>query len=192
MNAMDLEGIQKKAIDTLRNGGLLLYPTDTVWGIGCDATREEAVRRIFTLKQRPEHKPFILLVSSQQMLEQYVGPVHPKLDRLLQYHERPLTVVYPQCQHLPEISHGADGSVAIRIVKDAFCKTIIEGLGRPIVSTSANRTGDPFPKHFGEITSDIISGVDYVTPHRQQETEPGEPSVMVKLSEKDELIFLRN
>lgn len=187
-----IEGILDKAIVTLKNGGTILYPTDTIWGLGCDATQAEAVDKIFKLKQRPTDKPFILLMADREMAVEYVGHFHPKLDRLLQYHQRPLTIVFSKCKQLPPTAHGPDGSVAIRIVKDEFCRRLIDRYGRPLVSTSANINGAPFPKHFGEISSDIISAVDYVTPYRQEETSPTEPSVIVTLSKKDELVFIRN
>lgn len=187
-----LEEILHSAAEILTDQGIILYPTDTIWGIGCDATQSSAVERIFKLKERPTSKPFVLLVADQKMAEEYVGAIHPRLDRLMQYHERPLTVVYPICRQLPSISHSQDGSVAVRIVKDEFCRQLIRKVGRPLVATSANVSDQPFPKHFGEISSTILSGVDYVVPYRQQEEEQGEPSVMVTLSPKDDLVFLRN
>ena len=188
----DIESILEKTIATLEKGGTILYPSDTIWGLGCDATQADAVERIFKIKDRPSDKPFILLMADLEMATEYVGAYHPKLDRLLQYHDRPLTIVFQRCQNLPSISHGPDGSVAVRIVKDEFCRRLIDKLGKPLVSTSANKNGSPFPQHFGEIGSDIISAVDYVTPYRQQEASPTEPSVIVTLSKKDELVFLRN
>lgn len=187
-----IDSILEKTIATLENGGTILYPSDTIWGLGCDATQGNAVERIFKIKARPTDKPFILLMADMEMATEYVGAFHPKLDRLLQYHERPLTIVFQQCRNLPAISHGTDGSVAVRIVKDEFCRRLIDKLGKPLISTSANKNGSPFPQHFGEISSDIISMVDYVTPYRQQEDSPTEPSVIVTLSQKEELVFLRN
>jgi len=187
-----VETIFENAARAMEQQGIILFPTDTIWGIGCDATQELALHKIYQLKKRPLNKPFILLVADQDMATEYVGQIHPKLDRLLHYHDRPLTVVYPFCRNLPELARGADGSVAIRIVKDEFCKGLIARLGKPIVGTSANMSDEPFPTHFGEISSAVISGVDYVTPFKQDDLQTGEPSVMVKLSEKDELVFLRN
>ncbi|NNE30613.1 MAG: threonylcarbamoyl-AMP synthase [Saprospiraceae bacterium] len=186
------ETIVEKARITLETNGIILYPTDTIWGLGGDATDPKVIRKIFKLKERAEDKPFVLLVSDLEMLVNYAGKVHPKIDRLLQFHERPLTVVYPQSEGLPSLATGENGSVAIRIVKDDFCSELIRVFGKPIISTSANVSDQPFPKNFGEISSTILSGVDYIVPLRQTDKELGEPSVIVSLSPKGELVFLRS
>lgn len=191
-NDFAIEEIIVKTVSKLENQAAILYPTDTIWGLGCDATNEAAIRKIFTIKNRPEDKPFIMLVSDLEMLEHYVGSVHPKIDRLLNFHSRPLTVVYPKAQNLPPLAHAANGSVAVRIANDEFCKKLIATFGKPLISTSANISDAPFPKHFGEISSAVISKVDFVVPFRQDDNSIAEPSVMVTLSEKDELIFLRS
>ena len=184
----DLDG----AVNTLLNGGLILYPTDTIWGIGCDATNEAAVDKVYELKKRDRSKPLIILVDSISMLKQYVAHLHPRIETLLTYHVRPLTVVYENAINLPANLTGADNSIAIRIVKDPFCNALISAFGRPLVSTSANVSNEPFPSNFGSVSSEIIQGVDYVVKHRQNEKVNGQPSVMVKLSDKEELIFLRD
>ncbi len=181
----------QQAAQVLTRGGIILYPTDTIWGIGCDALNESATDRIFDLKQRPRHKPLILLVSSITMLKRYVHQVHPRLETLLSFHRRPLTVIYPDPNRLPDFAKGPDGSVAIRVTKDCFCRNLIKELDRPLVSTSANFSDDPAPEHFGSISSDLITKVDYVVDYKRDETSPGEPSAIVRLSEKAELIFLR-
>jgi len=175
----------------LESSGLILYPTDTIWGIGCDATDAQAVDRIFELKQRDRSKPFVLLVSDVEMLKEYVLNMHPRLQTLLQYHKRPLTVIYENAKNLPANAIGADGSVAIRIVKDKFCRELIAAFGKPLVASSANISDEPFPQFFGEISSEVISGVDLVVDYRRWDKTPSEPSVIARLDDRDELQFLR-
>lgn len=175
----------------LKNGGSILYPTDTIWGIGCDACNVEAVEQIFQLKQRDKEKGFVLLVDSNKMLHKYVAQVHPKIQNLLDYHTRPVTVIYEQAKNLPQEVVSNDGSIAIRIVQDQFCKDLIKSFGRPIVSTSANISNEPSPTHFEEVTLPIKEGVDYIVTHRQDEIKEAQPSVIVKLSKKNELNFIR-
>lgn len=176
---------------TLENSGLILYPTDTIWGIGCDATNEEAVQRIFDLKKRPYDKPFVLLVNSIEMLKNYVEHVHPRIETLLIHHVQPLTMIYSRAKNLPAISYDKSGSVAIRVVQDSFCKELIGQFGKPLVASSANISDKPFPANFGGISSDVITGVDYVVKWKQGEKKLSQPSVIAKFSEKEELIFLR-
>ena len=183
----DLDG----AVNALLNGGLVLYPTDTLWGIGCDATDPIAVENVYRLTRRDRSKPLIILVDSIAMLKQYVAHLHPRIETLLIHHVRPLTVVYDKAINLPSNLVGKDGSIAIRIVLDPYCKALISAFGRPLVSTSANVSNAPFPTNFGSVSSEIIQGVDFVVKHRQNEKVNGEPSVIVKLSDKEELIFLR-
>lgn len=177
---------------TLDRGGIILYPTDTVWGLGCDACNESAVNRLFDLKQRERAKSFVLLVDSLEMLRDYVEEVHPRIDTLLHYHQRPLTVVYPRAKNLPKGVVAPDGSIGIRIVQDDFCRRLIQDFGRPLVATSANISDQPFSGCFGNVSSAIITHADYVVKYRQHEKNTSEPSVMVKVDEDGELVFLRN
>lgn len=180
------------AVEALNKGKLILYPTDTVWGIGCDAGNDEAVRAIYALKHREVSQPLIVLVSSIDMLLDYTESIHPRVQTLLNYHERPLTVVYPEVRNLaPSLNQGG-ASVGIRVVQDDFCKALIDEFGLPIVSTSANVVGDPFPRCFGEISSDVISGVDYVCKYRQYEKASDMTlSVIATYDSKGNLDFLR-
>ena len=178
-------------IAVLNDGGLILYPTDTIWGIGCDATNADAVKKVYQLKRRVPTKPYVLLADSLDLVEQYVYQVHPRIDNLLQYHTRPLTVIYDKAKNLPENAIAEDGSVAIRVAMDDFCKRLISAFGKPLVATSANISDQPFPTNFGSVSSEIIQGVDYVVKWRQHEKQIGEPSVIVKLSRKGELVFIR-
>lgn len=179
------------AVTTLQEGGVILLPTDTIWGIGCDATNEKAVKKVFQLKNRPLNKPLVMLVADVEMLKDYIEHLHPRLETLLLFHKRPLTIIYENGRNLPNLCLGQDRSVAIRIPHDDYCQEIISTLGKPLVATSANISDAPFPQFFGEISSEIISGVDYVAQHRRWDKSPAEPSVIARLNERDELDFIR-
>lgn len=176
---------------TLENGGLILYPTDTIWGIGCDATNPEAVQKIFDLKNRSHDNPFVILVNSIAMLKEYVEHVHPRIETLLIHHVQPLTMIYDQAKNLPSIACSKEGSVAIRVVQDSFCRELISQFGKPLIASSANINDKPYPANFGGISSAVITGVDYVVKWKQGEKKLGQPSVIAKLSDKEELVFLR-
>lgn len=171
---------------------VILYPTDTIWGIGCNAQSDIAIQKIIDIKGRKPDKGFIVLVESMEMLKNFVESVHPKIETLLSHHVRPLTVVYPKARNLSPLACAPDGSVAIRIVRDEFCKELIWACGVPLISSSANVTGSPFPANFGEISSEIISAVDYVVKYRQNETTKHEPSIIAKVTNKKELEFIRS
>lgn len=188
--------VDTKEIQTLchimQEGGTILYPTDTIWGLGCDALQINAVQKIFALKQRPQNKALILLMHSLEQLEYFVERVPPKASKLVEYYERPLTIVYKKPRHLPQEILAADGSIAIRVTRDPFCKALIEQLDRPLISTSANISGAPFPKAYTDIDPRLIQGVDHVANHRQDEPRREiQPSAIVVLNEKDELQFVR-
>jgi L-threonylcarbamoyladenylate synthase len=178
-------------ISTLENGGLILYPTDTIWCIGCDATNAGAVRRVRNLRRCEPAEPFVLLAASIEMLKKHVRFIHPRVDTLLLFHTRPLTVVYEDGIHLPPEALGPDGSVAFHIPQDDFCKQLLEAFGKPIAAEPANQCNTPYPRHFGEISSAIIEGIDFVVKHRQMEKEMGEPAVIARMSDDEELVFLR-
>lgn len=187
LNDDNLENIS----NLLDQGGVILYPTDTIWGIGCDATNVEAIEKIIHIKGRSPEKGFVVLVDSLEMLKNYVKNIHPKIETLLSHHNRPLTVIYPDPKNLPSIVCAPDGSVGIRITKEDFCKELIWATGKPIISTSANISGEAFPANFGEISSEILRQVDYVVKYRQNDHTAHEPSVIVRMSNKKELEFLR-
>jgi L-threonylcarbamoyladenylate synthase len=181
-------------VSLLEEGKIILYPTDTIWGIGCDATNEEAIEKISALKRRKPDKSYVMLVDSIEMLKLYAPKVHPRIETLLTFHDRPLTVVYDRFSGvtgLPPAARAADGSAAIRVAKDPFCQKLIAAFGKPLISTSANISGAPFPAHFGEISSEILAEVDYVVKFRQDDKEPREPSVIAKVDRRGELDFLR-
>lgn len=173
------------------SGGTLCYPTDTVWAIGCDATNEAAVARITALKGEPRQNGYVLLVSSIEMLKLYVPKIHPRLETLLSFHTRPLTIVYERSAGIPTYARAADGSVAIRVAQDEFCRTLIEAAGVPLVSTPACKIGEPYPPTFGAVRSDILVGVDYVVKYRQDDKTPQELSAVAKLDRHLELEFIR-
>lgn len=175
----------------LNDDGLILYPTDTIWGLGCDATNQVAVERVYNLKERDRSKPFVLLVDGIEMLKEYVESLHPRVETLMMYHKRPLTVIYDKAKNLPPNAVGPGGSVAIRVAMDPFCQRLIKSLGKPLVASSANISNEPFPSIFGEISSAIIQGVDYVARHRRNDKSPKEPSVIVKFDGDGELTFIR-
>ena len=177
--------------EILKNNGTILFPTDTIWGIGCDATNELALERVFSLKNRPRDKPFVLLAKDTAMIDRYVVEIHPKIDQTLQYNKRPMTVVYPKAKNLPPLAIHSSGGIAFRIPYEPFCQALLTKFNRPLEATSANIATKPFPKNYGLICSKVLTNVDYIDPYRQVEKENGAPSVMVSLSEEEELVFLR-
>ncbi|MBK9722066.1 MAG: threonylcarbamoyl-AMP synthase [Saprospiraceae bacterium] len=182
----------QNAIRFLKEGKVILYPTDTIWGIGCSAQFPMAVHRIFEIKQRPPEKSLILLVDSIQMLKKYVQNIHPRVETLMSYHNRPLTIIYPNAKNLDPAILSKDGSIAIRLCLDPFCQALIQGIDAPLISTSANISQFPTPANFKDIQNEIIIAVDYVVKHRQSALEPGEPSMIITYDTEGELIFIRN
>ena len=179
-------------MDVINRGGILLYPTDTIWGLGCDPFNKDAVERVLQLKNREAEKAFILLVDSVEMLKKYVERLHPRVETLLFYHTRPLTIIYDNPIDLPKGIIASDGSIAIRVTTDPFCKHLIHQFGKPIISTSANVSGEPYPPNFGAISTDIIKGVDYVVGIRQAEEKEVQPSVIATVNANGELEFIRS
>ena len=171
----------KKACDVLRKGGLILYPTDTIWGIGCDATNEEAVQRVYTLKQRADNKAMLLLLGNEARLESYVQEVPEIAWSLIEVADRPLTLIYPGARNLAPNLIAEDGSVGIRITREEFSRRLCEQFRRPVVSTSANISGQPAPHTFQEIAEEIKQGVDYIVQYRQDDQTAAQPSSIIKL-----------
>ena len=152
----------KKAIEILRNGGIILYPTDTIWGIGCDATNPEAVEKIYKLKQRVSSKSLIVLLESDVKLNRYVKQIPEIAWDIVEFSDKPTTIIYPEGYNLTHNVLAEDKSIAIRIVKEGFCHQLIRGFGKPLVSTSANISNAPSPLSFGDIDQRILDGVDYI------------------------------
>lgn len=180
-----------KAIEVINQGGIILYPTDTIWGLGCDPFNSAAIERVLRLKNRDADKAFILLVDSLEMLKKYLENLHPRVETLLSYHTRPLTIIYDNPKNLPEEIIAKDGSIGIRISIDPFCRHLIHKFGKPIISTSANVSGEPYPPNFGAIKSEIIQGVDYVVNIRQTEDKEVLPSIIASVDANGELEFIR-
>ncbi|WMX12568.1 MULTISPECIES: L-threonylcarbamoyladenylate synthase [unclassified Aureispira] len=178
-------------VEALNEGKLILYPTETIWGIGCDATNAEAVKKIDALKKRKEGKNYILLVDNESRLSEYVAYIPPKASNLIAYHTRPLTIVYDKPKNLPDSLLAEDGSIAIRVTLDPFCKELVNAFGKPIVSTSANISGKPYPKTFLDIDNAIKRGVASIAQYKQYEESENAPSVVVKVVDGEDLIFLR-
>lgn len=169
------------AFEILKKGGIIVYPTDTVWGIGCDATNAEAVQRIYDLKERSESKSMICLVNDIKMLEHHIEQVPEAALDILKLVEKPTTIIYDKPYGIAENLISDDQTLAIRIVQDEFCQELIKKLKAPLVSTSANKSGFPTPNSFKEIHVDILKGVDYVVNLHRDKTSPN-PSSILKLS----------
>ena len=172
----------EECLNVLRNGGLILYPTDTVWGIGCDAQNEKAVAKIYALKNRNEQKSMIILLADEKDILKYSDQQFPSVIDYLKGFSNPVTVIYNKAINLAPNLVNADGSIGIRVVKDEFCKRLINAFGKPIVSTSSNVSGYPPPGIFSDIDIKIKNGVDYIVQHRQDETEPSKPSTVIKIN----------
>lgn len=179
-------------VSILKNDGIILMPSDTIWGIACDATNPTAVERIFNVKQKNKKEPLILLADSMHMVKRYVRHVHPRMETLLELHHRPLTVIYDQGINLAPQVASEDQSVAIRIVKDSFCQKLIRRLRRPLAFSPARIGQNPYPTNFGSISSEVIIKMDHVVRHRQQEIHGFEPSVIVRILENGQMDFVRN
>lgn len=180
-----------QALETLKSGGLILYPTDTIWGIGCDATNAEAVEKVFELKGRSKDKSMILLLHSDNQLAGYVNEIPEVAYELIEVTERPLTIIYSNAKNLAPNVVAEDGSIAIRVIKHAFCEQLLRRFRKPIVSTSANISGTPSPNNFEDIDEVIKTGVDYVVKFGQNESSSGTPSMIMKLDPSGKFEFLR-
>jgi len=181
-----------KANEILKKGGVILYPTDTVWGLGCDATRQKSVERIFKIKKRPESKGFIVLLDQFDKLYDYVDQVPDIAADLINSFDRPLTVIYPAAKNLAKNLLHPDGSVAIRIVRDGFCKSLVSLFGKPLVATSANISGSPAPLIFFKIDPEVVSGVDYVVDLYHDRIDEVKPSTIIKFDKNGEYQIIRS
>ena len=200
---MDSTPIIQEAVKVLRDGGVILYPTDTVWGIGCDATNEQAVARVFEIKRRSEAKSLVLLACDLDMVAKYIKEIPSIAIDLVEVNDAPMTIIYPGAQYLAPNAVAADGSVGIRIpladeaaqpgklTAGAFCRELVRRLRRPLVSTSANISGEPTPEDFSEISEEIKSAVDYVVPKPLGAGASGRSSQIIKLGLGGEVEILR-
>ncbi len=178
-------------VKALKGGKTILYPTDTVWGIGCDATNQRAVEKVYKIKRRATKKNLIILLDDSKKLSQYIREVPSIAYDLIKNIDKPLTIIYPEAKNIAKNVVGEDKSIGIRIINDAFCKRLIKRFGKPIVSTSANLTGQPTPIVFSQISDDIKNKVDYIVNlHRKRITET-KPSTIIKLEVDTEFKIIR-
>ena len=181
----------KKACRVMEEGGVILYPTDTIWGLGCDATNEEAVRRVYEIKHRADSKAMLVLVDSAVKVDYYVQDVPPVAWDLLEVADKPLTVIYSGARNLAPNLLAEDGSVSIRVTSEEFSKALCFRFRKAIVSTSANVSGQPSPRTFAEISEEIKQAVDYIVEARRTETAPARPSSIIKLGSGGEVKIIR-
>ncbi|WP_316832236.1 L-threonylcarbamoyladenylate synthase [Pedobacter aquatilis] len=180
-----------KALEVLKAGGVILYPTDTIWGLGCDATNPEAVDKVLKIKNRPAEKSLIVLLDVDSKIQSYIEDVPKVAYDLIEYAENPLTVIFSGAKNLAKNVINEDGSVGIRIVKHDFCTPLIQRFRKPIVSTSANLSGEPSPKNFDDISPEIIDAVDYIVDFEQENRTSKKPSTIMKLSPGGQFQFIR-
>lgn len=180
-----------KAFSVLKNGGIILYPTDTIWGIGCDASNVEAVKKIYKLKQREETKSMLVLVEHPDRIGRHIREVPEMAWQLIEANDKPMTIIYPGAINLASNLINEDRTIGIRIVQDEFCQKLIGKLNRPIVSTSANISGKTSPATFAEISDEIKEGVDYIVNWRQDDTTKATPSSIIKIGLGGEIVLIR-
>ena len=181
----------QKTIEVLHSGGLILYPTDTIWGIGCDATNAEAVEKVFKLKGRLNGKPLIILIDNDNKLASYVREIPDVAYQLIEFAEKPLTIIYDGAKNLAENLIAEDGSIGIRVTSHPFCKELLHRFRKPIVSTSANLSGSPSPESFNDISQEIKDGVDYIVNYGQDEDNECKASTIMKLGASGEFRLIR-
>ena len=181
----------KAALDVLQKGGVILYPTDTIWGIGCDACNEEAVKKVYAIKNRIDSKSMLVLMENAALIERYVTEIPDVAYDLIELTDKPLTIIFDGARSLAKNLIAEDGSVGIRITTEKFSSELIRRFKRPIVSTSANISGKPSPSCFGEIEPEIIDAVDYVVKYRQDDLQKSVPSGIIKLGRSGEIKIIR-
>ena len=167
----------------MQAGGVILYPTDTIWGIGCDATNEEAVKRVYEIKKRSDAKAMLVLMDNPAMLERYVDDIPDVAWSLIDVADKPLTIIYSHAKNLAGNLLASDGSIGIRITREEFSRRLCERFRRPLVSTSANLSGEPSPANFSEVSDVIKESVDYVVAYRRDDVSRATPSSIIKLGD---------
>lgn len=191
MFGMEFSRDIEMCLEHLHKGGLILYPTDTVWGIGCDARNDEAVYKIIQAKNRPETKSFVILVKDMETVAMHADAPSPAMIAFAQKNEKPVTFILNHAVNLSSSVIGPDGSVAIRIPQDDFCKSLLSAYGYPIVSTSANLSGQPTPAFFDEIRPEIRHSVDYIVKYRQQDRNHRSGSTIIREGVDGEIVVIR-
>ncbi len=185
-----MQEVIQKCIEVLKSGGVILYPTDTVWGIGCDATNEDAVKKIFEIKKRNDAKSLITLVCNDGMLQKHVSDVPELAWDIIDLATKPTTIIYPKGKQLAHNAIAEDGSIGIRLIKNDFCNKLIYKLNKPIISTSANITGKSTPQNFSAISEEIKSNVDFIVPANLDQGNQS-PSSVLKLALNGEIQVIR-
>lgn len=180
-----------QCVEIMKSGGIILYPTDSVWSVGCDATNENAVKRVYSLKQRDESKKLTILVDHADRVGRYVKQIPEVAIQLIEVNDKPMTIIYPGVVNIAPNLIDADGSAGIRITGDEFCKRLISALNRPVVSASANFSSEDAPEKFREVPEEIKSGVDYVVKWRQNDPAPGILASVIKVGLKGEVQIIR-
>lgn len=181
----------ENALQASREGQVILYPTDTIWGLGCDATNEAAVRKIYDIKQRDDSKSLIILVADERDILRYVSAPDLAVFDFIQEQTRPTTVIFDGAVELPDALIAEDGSIAIRLVQDEFCRHLIRRLRKPIVSTSANISGQPSPRFFEEISEEVKRQVDHIVQWRQEDKTPSQPSQIIRWKGEGQFEYIR-
>jgi len=181
----------KKALEVLKSGGVILYPTDTIWGLGCDATNPEAVQKIYKIKKREDSKSMLVLMENPALLERYVDEVPEVAWDLVEISTTPLTVIYPGAKNLAANLIAGDGSVGIRFTKEDFTTRLLQRFRRPIVSTSANISGEEAPTFFDEISEEVKEQANYIVEYRQDDVIPAQPSSIIKLGPGGQIDIIR-
>ena len=180
-----------KAVEVLRSGGIILYPTDTIWGIGCDATNAAAVSRIYEIKKRQDTKSMLVLMENPNLLNSYISEVPEIAWELIEVADTPLTIIYPGAKNLATNLLAKDGSIGIRITNEAFTQQLIQRFRKPVVSTSANISGEISPRNFAEISEEIKKSVDFIVNFRQDDLSRSNPSGIIKLGVGGQVIVIR-
>ena len=180
-----------KAVDILRTGGIILYPTDTIWGIGCDATNSASVKRIYEIKQRTDAKSMLILMENPNLLNSYISEVPEIAWDLIEVADNPLTIIYPGAKNLAPNLIAPDGSIGIRITTEPFSQQLIQRFRKPLVSTSANISGQRSPRNYSEISNEIKSLVDYIVAYRQDDPTKSQPSGIIKLGLGGQIEIIR-
>ncbi len=181
----------EKSLEVLRSGGVILYPTDTIWGLGCDATNDSAIQKIYKIKQRVASKSMIVLLDSVSKISNYVKNRPKIISQLVENTQKPLTIIYNDAQNLSKEIISDDNSIAIRVTKEMFSKELCQKFGKPIVSTSANISGRKSPQIFKDIEQEIIEEVDYVVKFRQDDNKINQPSKIIKLETENQFSIIR-
>lgn len=182
----------KRAIEVLRDGGVILYPTDTVWGVGCDATNPEAVSKVYELKRREDTKSMLVLMENPNLLSRYIDEVPDIAWQLIEATDKPLTLIYPNAKGFAPNLISKDRSIGVRFTEELFSSNLIQRFGKPIVSTSANISGEATPSKFNQISEDIINGVDYVVKYRQDDKSAGASSTIMSIGVSGQFKILRD